>query len=167
MRRQGWIVMGALLGGMGCAHEHAETASQPSGYEQARGDFGAAYDAIKSGARETADAGRYALRGVGNGAVEVTDRSKEAIGATGSKISDGWITTKVKSELATTKGVRSGDIRVDTDGGVVRLAGTVDDGWAARRAIRAALAVKGVRSVESELQFPTDRQPPQFYKNKL
>jgi osmotically-inducible protein OsmY len=167
MRRLGWIVTGALLGGVGCAHQQAETASPPSGYEQAKSDFESAYDAIKSGARNTADAGRYALRGVGNGAVEVTDRSKEAIGATGGKITDGWITTKVKSELATTKGVTSGNIHVDTDGGVVRLSGTVENGWVARRAIRASLGVKGVRSVESALQFPTERQPPQFYKNKL
>ncbi|HEY2748967.1 MAG TPA: BON domain-containing protein [Polyangia bacterium] len=155
MRRSGWIVTGALVAGMmGCAHGQAETASAPSGYEQARNDFERAYDSIKSGASRTADAGRYALRGVGNGVVEVTDRSKEAIARSGSKADDAWITTKVKGELATTKGVRSGDVHVDTDDGVVRLGGTVDTGWAARRAIRVALDTKGVQSVESDLKYP-------------
>lgn len=163
MRRLGWIVTAALLGAAGCSHEAASERSTASGYEQAQSDFAAAYDAVKSGARQTATAGRLAFRGVGAGAVQVTDQSKEALAKTGNKVEDAWITTKVKSELATTKGVKSGDVHVDTDSGVVRLSGTVRSPDEAQRAIETALTVKGVDAVDSQLQYPTERVAPQIY----
>lgn len=163
MRRLGWIVTVALLGAAGCSHEAASERSTASGYQQAQSDFAAAYDAVKSGARQTATAGKLAFRGVGAGAVQVTDQSKEALARTGNKVEDAWITTKVKSELATTKGVKSGDVHVDTDSGVVRLSGTVRSPDEAQRAIETALTVKGVDAVDSQLQYPTERVPPQVY----
>ena len=163
MRRLGWIVTAALLGAAGCSHEAASERSTASGYEQAQSDFAAAYDAVKSGAQKTATAGKLAFRGVGAGAVQVTDQSKEALAKTGNKVEDAWITTKVKSELATTKGVKSGDVHVDTDSGVVRLSGTVRSPDEAQRAIETALTVKGVDAVDSQLQYPTERVAPQIY----
>ena len=163
MRRLGWIVTAALLGAAGCSHEAASERSTASGYEQAQSDFAAAYDAVKSGAQKTATAGKLAFRGVGAGAVQVTDQSKEALAKTGNKVEDAWITTKVKSELATTKGVKSGDVHVDTDSGVVRLSGTVRTPDEAQRAIETALTVKGVDAVDSQLQYPTERVAPQIY----
>ena len=163
MRRLGWIVTAALLGAAGCSHEAASERSTASGYEQAQSDFASAYDAVKSGARQTATAGKLAFRGVGAGAVQVTDQSKEALAKTGNKVEDAWITTKVKSELATTKGVKSGDVHVDTDSGVVRLSGTVRTPDEAQRAIETALTVKGVDAVDSQLQYPTERVAPQIY----
>ncbi|HEY1587821.1 MAG TPA: BON domain-containing protein, partial [Polyangia bacterium] len=71
--------------------------------------------------------------------------------------------TKIKTELATTKGVKSGDVHVDTDAGVVRLSGTVDGPLAAERAIETALKVKGVEAVDSQLQYPTAPVAPQTY----
>jgi len=166
MRRLGFVV-GALaaVGAWGCSHENAAERSASAGYAQPRSDFAAAYDAVRSGARQTADAGRLALRGVGRGAVQVVDRSKEAVTRGGSKVDDGWITTKVKSELAMTKGVKSGDVHVDTDAGIVRLSGTVDSPGEAERAIQTALKVKGVAAVDSDLQYPTERVAPQIYNN--
>ena len=139
MRRLEFIVTGALVGGLGCATSRRGPAGGTSGYAQAQSDFESAYDSVKSGVRDTATAGKLAFRGVGQGAVEVTDQSKEAISRAGSKVEDGWITTKVKTELATTKGVHSGNMHVDTDSGVVRLSGTVDSplGGAARDRDRA------------------------------
>ncbi len=163
MRRLGWIVTAALLGAAGCSHEAASERSTASGYGQARSDFAAAYDAVKSGAQQTATAGKLAFKGVGAGAVQVTDQSKEALGKTGSKMEDAWITTKVKSELATTKGVKSGDVHVDTDAGIVRLTGTVSSPDEAQRAIETALKIKGVEAVDSQLQYPTERVAPQIY----
>ncbi len=163
MRRLGLVVTTALFGLLGCAHEHAAETGTASGYEGAKQDFSAAYDAVKSGAQETAVAGKMAFRGVGKGIVQVTDQSKEAIERTGNKAEDGWITTKVKTELATTKGVQSGHVNVDTDAGVVRLSGVVSSPRAAQRAIEAALKVKGVQAVDSHLQYPTEQVPPRTY----
>ena len=163
MRRLGFIVTAALVGGFGCAHETTTETRGTSGYAQAGNDFDRAYDAVKNGAEETATAGKLAFRGIGQGAVEVTDQSKEALARAGNKVEDGWITTKVKTELATTKGVHSTAVHVDTDNGIVRLSGVVDSPHAARRAIETALKVKGVAAVDSHLQYPTGPVPSQTY----
>ena len=63
-------------------------------------------------------------------------------------VTDTWITTKVKSELATTKGVSSTDISVTTVDGVVTLTGTQDNKIAVNKAIAVAKAVKGVKDVD-------------------
>jgi hyperosmotically inducible protein len=65
------------------------------------------------------------------------------------KAADAWITTKVKSELGTTKGVKATDISVTTSDGVVSLSGTVATGKEKMRAERVAKRVKGVKSVDA------------------
>ena len=65
------------------------------------------------------------------------------------KTADAWITTKVKSEFGTTKGIPSTDISVSTSGGIVTLTGTVATAQAKAAAERVAKRVKGVKSVDS------------------
>jgi hyperosmotically inducible protein len=64
-------------------------------------------------------------------------------------VSDTWITTKVKTELATTEGIKSGDISVTTKNGLVTLSGTVSSKAQVQKSIAVAKAVKGVRDVDS------------------
>lgn len=64
-------------------------------------------------------------------------------------VTDTWITTKVKSELATTDGVKSMDIDVTTVNGVVTLTGVLATDIAVDKAVAAAKSVKGVTSVDS------------------
>lgn len=64
-------------------------------------------------------------------------------------VTDTWITTKVKSTLATTKGVESMDISVDTVEGVVTLTGVQPNEIAVKKAIAAAKSIKGVSKVDS------------------
>ncbi len=64
-------------------------------------------------------------------------------------ISDAWITTKVKSELATTKGVESMDVSVKTVDGVVTLIGVLSTKIAVDKAVAAARSVKGVKDVDA------------------
>jgi hyperosmotically inducible protein len=64
-------------------------------------------------------------------------------------VTDTWITTKVKSELATTDGVKSLDISVKTVDGTVMLTGTQPNDLAVKKAIAAAKSIKGVKSVDS------------------
>lgn len=64
-------------------------------------------------------------------------------------VSDTWITTKVKSELATTDGVESSDISVKTVNGVVTLTGVLASDIATKKAVAAAKSVKGVTQVDS------------------
>lgn len=62
--------------------------------------------------------------------------------------SDTWITTKVKAELATTKGVSSTDVSVKTVDGVVTLTGVLPSKIAVDKAVAAAKSIKGVKSVD-------------------
>ncbi len=64
-------------------------------------------------------------------------------------VTDTWITTKVKTELATTEGVESMDIDVKTVNGVVTLTGVLDGDTAVKKAIAATQSIKGVKSVDS------------------
>jgi hyperosmotically inducible protein len=65
-------------------------------------------------------------------------------------VTDSWITTKVKTELATTDGVKSTDISVKTVDGTVTLTGVVDTSIAVKKAVAVAQSVKGVKKVDAE-----------------
>lgn len=64
-------------------------------------------------------------------------------------VTDTWITTKVKTTLATTDGVKSMDIDVKTVDGVVTLTGVLDGDIAVKKAVAAAQSIKGVKKVDS------------------
>ncbi|QBB70059.1 BON domain-containing protein [Pseudolysobacter antarcticus] len=64
-------------------------------------------------------------------------------------VTDTWITTKVKSELATTDGISSMDIAVTTKNGLVTLSGQVNSKAQVQKAVAVAKAVKGVQKVDS------------------
>jgi len=63
-------------------------------------------------------------------------------------VTDTWITTKVKGELASTKGVSSTDVSVTTVDGVVTLTGVLANDTEVKKAVAAARSVKGVRKVD-------------------
>ncbi|TAL83235.1 MAG: BON domain-containing protein [Rhodanobacter sp.] len=65
------------------------------------------------------------------------------------KAADAWITTKVKSEFATTKGIEATDISVTTVNGRVTLTGTVASAKEKLHAERVARHVKGVKAVDA------------------
>lgn len=64
-------------------------------------------------------------------------------------ITDTWITTKVRTELATTDGVKSTEIGVKTVNGVVTLTGVLASDIAVDKAVAAARSVKGVKQVDA------------------
>ena len=63
-------------------------------------------------------------------------------------VTDTWITTKVKAELATTEGVKSTDITVKTVDGTVTLTGMLGNKLAVDKAVAAAESIKGVKKVD-------------------
>lgn len=160
MRSILWALGSVALLAAGCAHHEQATASNESFMEQAKDDFGNAYDSVKDGVVKTATAGKYALEDAGSGVVRVTDRSKEAAGRAGGAVEDGWITTKIKTSYAADPMIKSGDVHVNTDSGIVKLSGTVAGPRAAERAIDTALATKGVVAVDSNLEFPSGARAP-------
>jgi hyperosmotically inducible periplasmic protein len=78
---------------------------------------------------------------------------------TGRAVSDGWITTKIKTQLKTDHSVQRGsDISVSTANGVVKLSGTAASRDAKDQAEAIARNVKGVKSVDaSELRLASSQ----------
>lgn len=65
--------------------------------------------------------------------------------------SDTWITTKVKSDLVTEKGVPGTDIKVETNKGVVSLSSTVAITKAQKDiAVAITKKIKGVKAVSAD-----------------
>ena len=75
----------------------------------------------------------------------------EAKTTVGTQIDDSAITTKVKSALLADPDVKSFDIKVETNKGVVQLSGFVDSQARVDRAVAIAKGVEGVKSVENKL----------------
>ncbi|MEO8997633.1 MAG: BON domain-containing protein [Rhodanobacter sp.] len=65
------------------------------------------------------------------------------------KAADAWITTKVKSEFGTTKGIKATDISVSTNDGVVTLSGNVATEKEKLHAEHVAKHIKGVKTVDA------------------
>jgi hyperosmotically inducible protein len=63
-------------------------------------------------------------------------------------VTDTWITTKVKAELATTEGVKSTEISVKTVDGTVALVGVLPTQLAVDKAVAATRSIKGVHAVD-------------------
>jgi hyperosmotically inducible protein len=73
-------------------------------------------------------------------------------------VKDSVITTKIKAELAEEKLSSLIHIKVDTDNkGMVTLSGTAASQNAADKAVSIARAVKGVNSVENNIQIKADQ----------
>lgn len=64
-------------------------------------------------------------------------------------VSDTWITTKVKAELATTKGVSSTDVSVTTVDGLVTLTGVLSSKAEIERAVALTRGIEGVHDVDA------------------
>jgi hyperosmotically inducible protein len=69
----------------------------------------------------------------------------------GTKLDDTVITSKVKSALMGDDDVKSGQINVETKGGIVMLAGFVSGDKMLKRALEVASKVEGVKKVENAL----------------
>ena len=67
-------------------------------------------------------------------------------------LDDSWITTKVKTDLATAPGVPSTAISVETTRGVVQLSGFASSQAEIDAAVKTARSVSGVKSVKNDLR---------------
>lgn len=89
---------------------------------------------------------------VGSGLALAADRpsaDEDHSSSMSEAVSDTWITTKVKAELATTKGVSSTDISVTTVDGVVTLTGVLSSKAEVDRAVALTRSIEGVHDVDA------------------
>jgi len=81
----------------------------------------------------------------------LADRSKSGMNKAGDKISDAWITTKVKWFFIGEDALKDSDINVDTKDNVVTLKGTVKSQAGKARAVALAKDTEGVTRVVDQL----------------
>ncbi|MEP6915175.1 MAG: BON domain-containing protein [Acidobacteriota bacterium] len=74
-------------------------------------------------------------------------KTKEAVSKSGEVITDGWISSRIKTNFMGDEGLRASDIKVDTNNHVVTLSGAVANAAAHQKAISIAKAVEGVHRV--------------------
>lgn len=109
------------------------------------GTAGKVADATKTGAEKTASATKKAAKG-----------TKKAVTKTGEVITDGWITSRVKTKFMADEALRASAIDVDTKDNVVTLNGAVPTRAARDKALALASEVEGVDRVVDNLKVTSD-----------
>jgi hyperosmotically inducible periplasmic protein len=104
------------------------------------GTAGKVEQKTKEGAEKTKDA-----------AGKVAEKTKEGVSKTGEVITDGWITTRVKSKFLDEGVLKGSDIHVETNDHVVTLTGTVPTAAGRARAVEQAKEVEGVHRVVDKM----------------
>jgi len=103
-------------------------------------------------AKEKAQAETVAMGVKGVKQVENNLIVKSADASTGQSFDDSGITSKVNTALIESKETKAGDIKVQTESGVVQLSGFVDSQAQKDAAGKVAQSVKGVKSVKNDLR---------------
>jgi hyperosmotically inducible periplasmic protein len=121
----------------------------------AKSRAGKAIDATKQAGQKTADVTKDAAQKTGDTTKEIAGtagkKTKEAASATGEAITDGWITTKVRTKFVDETLLKDSHINVDTNDHVVTLRGTVTSSAAKVRAAEIAGGTEGVTRVVNQL----------------
>lgn len=87
----------------------------------------------------------------------VGERVRNGMSKTGEKITDAWITTKVKWFFVGEEALKDSNIDVDTKDHVVTLSGTVPSQAGRTRAVALAKSTEGVKNVVDRMTIATSR----------
>jgi hyperosmotically inducible protein len=102
--------------------------------------------------RELDDIARDAGKATSSAAREAAKDAKAATKATGRKITDGWVKSKIYGQYLADSALDDSDIDIDVSGGVVTLNGTVKTAAGKTRAVAIAKATDRVKSVKDNLK---------------
>ena len=105
----------------------------------------------KEGAEKTKEGAEKLGEKTKSGAEKVADKTKEGLSKTGEVITDGWITSRIKTRFMAEEVLRGSAINVDTDHHVVTLKGAVPTTAARDKAMELAKEVEGVDKVVDSL----------------
>jgi osmotically-inducible protein OsmY len=115
---------------------------------------GSAGSPVEDDVKGVAKATEKAAKDVGHATADLADKAgkglQDATNKAGVSGQDAWLTTKVKSQLAS-EGFDPLRVHVDTDGKVVTLSGTVESTTKAQKAVSVAKAIEGVVAVKNHL----------------
>jgi len=84
---------------------------------------------------------------------ELKDRAARAAQRVDETLADATLTTKIKAKIALDDTVKSVDVRVHTQNGVVTLSGTVNSAATQERILQLARETAGVKSVVNEIKI--------------
>jgi hyperosmotically inducible protein len=90
---------------------------------------------------------------------EAKTEGRQATAQASAAIDDAALTTKVKAALLADDQVKGTQINVDSNGGTVKLTGTVDSPTQVARAVEVAKGVQGVQKVENNLTASANAAP--------
>jgi hyperosmotically inducible protein len=88
-----------------------------------------------------------------------TDATKKAVSKTGEAITDGWITSRIKTDFLNEDLLKNSAIEVDTRNNVVTLSGTVPSASGRSRAVAIAKGTEGVKNVVDKLTVGPKKSP--------
>lgn len=131
----GAIVLGFAMLGAGCSQNNSDAGTTSN-----------MANAGTSG-NHASTSGNHAA--TSNSNADTNGGMSAGVGNSTQPVSDTWITTKVKTALATMKGVNNSDIDVETNNGVVTLTGTATSQDSIQAMASAAKHVKGVTQVNT------------------
>lgn len=83
--------------------------------------------------------------------------TKNAVSKTGEAITDEWIVTRIRTNIANDDALSGADIKVDAKNNVVTLTGTVPTAAARTKALAVAKEVEGVSRVVDKLKITPSR----------
>lgn len=118
---------------------------------QTRGTAGKLEDKAKAGAEKTKEGAEKVWDKTKEGTEKVADKTVEGVKKAGAEITDGFITTTIKTRFEGHEALRGSDIKVDTDHHVVMLTGTVVSRAAHAKALEIAKSTTGVDRVVDKL----------------
>jgi hyperosmotically inducible protein len=117
-----------------------------TGYEKSK-------DATVKAAGKTEEAvGKGVSKGA-EGTAKGLDKAAEGVSKAGEAITDGFLTSRVKTKFTGEDLLKGSDINVDTDNHVVTLSGTVPTAAGRARAVALAKSVDGVHRVIDNLKI--------------
>jgi hyperosmotically inducible protein len=92
------------------------------------------------------------------GAEKTAEKTKQALSKTGEVITDGWISSRIKTRFMADEALRASAITVDASDKVVTLSGAVPTAAARAKALKIANEVEGVKRVVDKLTV-ADKTP--------
>ena len=116
------------------------------------GTAGTVADATKTGAEKTVDASKTAAEKTADATKTAAGKTKDVFSKSGEKITDGWITSRIKTKFMADDTLQSSSINVDTRDHVVTLKGAVPTEAARTKALDMAKEVEGVDRVVNALK---------------
>jgi hyperosmotically inducible protein len=132
--------------------------SREKATDKVKGTAGTVGEKTKAGAEKTKDATKSGAEKTKDATKKGAEKTKDVLSKTGEVITDGWITSRIKTKFMADEVMRASSIDVDTDNHVVTLTGAVPNAAARTKAIALAKEVEGVNRVVDKLQV-ADKTP--------